>query len=871
MSVERVAGPPPAWHLKTETETLADLQTSPREGLSHEEVARRRSSFGSNAFENAKRRGPIRILADQFMNSLVAVLVASGMIAFFLGEPQDGIAIFAIVLLNGILGFAQEFRAEKAMEELQSLVAPRARVRRLGNIVVIPSYELVPGDIVLLESGNLVPADLRLVESAELGIDESTLTGESIPVRKSSGVLRAERAAVADQKNMAFKGTMVSSGRGTGVVVRTGMDTELGKIAKLLREEVEVETPLQTKVARFSTKISFVVVALCGVIFAVGYLRGEAPVLMFLTALSLAVAAIPEALPAVITLTLALGARVMGRRNALVRKLSAVEALGSVTVICSDKTGTLTENRMTAEALREATPGARETLYRMLALSNDASVGENGAFQGDPTETALLAAAIEAGYSKVDLEKEYPRIAEVPFSSERGMMTTIHRHGDERLVYAKGAPERILDRCIRGYGEDVATSFDRAEATAEAGSLARDGYRVLAFACARSPAPSSSVLDLRTLENDLEFVGLVGLIDPPRTEAREAIVLCGSAGIRPIMITGDHPETARAIAKKLGLPVDGRGGVITGAELTDLSDSELEGRVEETSVFARVGPEQKIRIIDSLQSRGEIVAMTGDGVNDAPALKRANIGVAMGKGGTDVAREASHLILLDDNFATIVTAVKEGRRIYDNIRKFLRFSLSGNSGELWTLFLAPFFNLPTPLLPIQILWINLVTDGLPGLALAFEPEEKDAMSRPPRDPKESLFARGLWQHSLWVGLLTGGVTLATLGIAYRVGTPHWQSMGFTVLGLIQMGHVLAVRSERNSLFSIGILSNPYILGAVLVTVALQLACLYVPLLNDLLKTTPLTGKELAVCFAASTSVFFAVEIEKWIFRFRKVR
>jgi len=849
------------WHMKSESETFDELSTSVHSGLHPEEVDRRRVSYGSNTLEKAQRKSPWRILLGQFTNVLILVLLGAAILAIFLGEVHDSVAILAIVLLNGILGFVQEYRAERAMEALQNLVAPQTKVRRHGEIHVVPSYELVPGDIVLLEAGNLVPADLRLVELASLEINESALTGESVPVGKVPHVLASERAAVGDQKNMAFKGTIVSAGRGTGVVVRTGMGTELGKIANLLKKEVEVETPLQKKLARFAKNIAFLVVALCAVMFAVGLARGNAPVLMFLTSLSLAVAAIPEALPAVLSVALALGAREMSKRNALVRKLSAVEALGSVTSICSDKTGTLTENRMTVGEVRAVAPESNDLLFRMLALSNDASVGANGALQGDPTETALLAAALEAGFDKTQLEKECPRIAEIPFSAERGMMTTVHQVGHERLVFTKGAPERVFKQCINS----VAGEFRAAAAESTAAELARQGFRVLAFAYARKPG-DSTVIDLGTVETGLTYVGLIGLMDPPRCEAKEAIELCFKAGIRPVMITGDHPATASAIAEKLGLLVEGRSEVVTGEQVSKMTEQELKSRVNTIAVYARVAPEQKIQIVKVLQALGEVVAMTGDGVNDAPALKRADVGVAMGRGGTDVAREASHLILLDDNFATIVAAVREGRRIYDNIRKFVRFALSGNSGELWTLFLAPFFGLPTPLLPIQILWINLVTDGLPGLALAFEPEEKDIMQRPPRDPKESIFSRGLWQHSLWVGLLTAGVTLGTLAYAYRTGNERWQTMAFTVLSLTQMGHVLAIRSERRSLFKIGLFSNTYVLGAVVLTIGLQLLCLYTPFLRSVLGTTALTASELAWCFGLSSVVFVAVEVEKWFQR-----
>lgn len=845
------------WHSRSAAETLKEQNTCLHLGLSHDEAARRRISYGSNIFESKKRKTPFTLFAAQFANLMVLVLLGAAAIAVFLGEPQDSFAILAIVLLNGILGFFQEYRAERAIEALQSLAAPEAKVKRHGRLISIPTSSLVPGDVVLLEEGDMIPADLRLIDTVALQVNESTLTGESEPVAKWIEPIPANPLPTADQKNMAFKGTVVSSGRATGVVVRIGMSTELGKIAKLLRTEIEIDTPLQKRLLRFAKNLAFLTIGLCSMIFAVGLARGEAPGLMFMTALSLAVAAIPESLPAVVSVALSLGAHAMSKKNALIRKLSAVEALGSVTYICSDKTGTLTENRMKLNALKAATPDAEKLLLQMLALSNNVVVAEDGTLMGDPTEIALLEEAQGRGYWKSKLELELPRTGEIPFSSERGMMSTLHRRDGASLLFSKGAPEKIFKLCSRMVSGHGLVKFDEKAMVAATDALAEDGHRVLAFGYKEGKG-----------EDDLIFVGLAGLIDPPRAEAKEAIRRCVSAGMIPIMITGDHPRTAVAIARQLGISTEGRSRFLTGSVLSGMSDQELEELCTDVSVYARVAPEQKIRIVKALQSRGEIVAMTGDGVNDAPALKRADVGIAMSIGGTDVAREASHIILLDNNFASIVTAVQEGRRIYDNIRKYLRFTLSGNSGELWTLFLAPFAGLPIPLLPIQILWINLVTDGVPGLALAFEPEDPSNMKRPPRDPSESLFARGLWQHSLWVGLLTAGITLGSLAYFYNRGNAHWQSIGFTVLALTQMGHALACRSETGSLFSIGIFTNLYLLGAVFLTVALQMVCLYVPIFNSMLKTTPLSLEELMICFMASSSVFIAVEIEKWIRRKR---
>jgi len=836
------------WYQRSESQTLDAQRTTISHGLSHEEAGRRREQYGANLIQNAKRKSPLRILLAQFTDLLVLVLIGAALIASFLGESHDVIAIVAIVLLNATLGFTQEYRAERAMEALKALATPQARVKRLGEIVSVPAFDLVPGDIVLLEAGNLVPADLRLLETASLRIDESTLTGESAPIDKMTASIPADRLPVADQRNMAFRGTLVAAGRATGVVVTTGMETQLGNIARLLKEEVEVRTPLQKRLAVFAKRLALVVIALCLIIFVVGLARGEEPVLMFLTSLSLAVAGIPEALPAVVTVALALGARTMIRNKALVRKLPAVEALGSVTFICSDKTGTLTENRMQARGLRVA-DADRAIMLKAIALNNDVIVGHDGKLQGDPTETALFKTALDEGFDKRQLEREFPRVAELPFSSERGLMTTIHESGAHHIVYSKGAPEKIFPLC----------SVDLSKQHAAVEEMAREGLRVLAVASREL----EHIGELEEVEKNLTFLGLVGLVDPPRDEAKEAVRLCQSAGIQVVMITGDHPSTARTIASQLGILTDSRPGVLTGGELCDIPEPELERRVREISVYARVAPEQKIRIVKALQAVGEIVAMTGDGVNDAPALRRADIGVSMGEGGTDVAREASHIVLLDDNFATIVGAVREGRRIYDNIRKFVRFALSGNSGEIWTLFLAPFLGLPTPLLPIHILWVNLVTDGLPGIALALEPGERELMRRPPRHPRESVFAHGLWQHTLWVGLLTAGATLGTMAWAYQTGRASWQSMAFTVLTLVQMGHVMAIRSEVDSFFSLGFRSNLALTGAVGLTFALQLGALYFPFAQKVFKTQPLTWDELVICVLVSSSVFCAVEIEKW--------
>jgi Ca2+-transporting ATPase len=858
-------GASPDWHTLSGAEALRALDAVPQ-GLTSPEADARLARHGPNALPEGGGRSVARMLADQFADFMILVLIVAAIVSGIVGEPEDTIAIFVIVLLNAAIGFAQEWRAERAMAALRLMAAPSARVRRDGAVATLPADQLVPGDIVLLEAGNVVPADLRLLEAAQLRLAEAALTGESQPVDKHTGALAELRLPIGDKSNMAWKGTLVANGRGSGVVVATGLATELGRIARLLAGAEEVKTPLQKRLARFGARIAWAVLALCAVMFAAGLARGEPPVLMFLTAVSLAVAAIPEALPAVVAISLALGAAKMVKQNALIRRLPAVETLGSVTFICSDKTGTLTQNRMHADVFWTEGEDLRvepwPSLLRALALVNDAVPGADGRIQGDPTEVALLEAARLRGADKAALESQYPRHGEFPFDSERKRMATVHAADDGWLACVKGAPEAILERCPWRLTARGPAPFDAEEALAQAERLAARGLRVLAFAERRLDALPANIDEA---ESDLTFLGLVGLMDPPRDEAAAAVAECLAAGIVPVMITGDHPATARAIAERLGI-LDGGGRVVSGIELAALSDAEFADEVRDIRVYARVDPEQKIRIVRALQATGEFAAMTGDGVNDAPALKRADIGVAMGKGGTDVAREASHMVLLDDNFATIVHAVREGRRIFDNVRKFIKYVMTGNSGEIWTIFLAPFLGLPIPLLPIHILWINLVTDGLPGLALAAERAERNLMSRPPRRPDESIFAHGMWQHIVWVGLTMGAVCLLLQAWSIHHSGAHWQTMVFTVLCLSQLGHALAIRSERDSTFAIGFWSNPLLMLAVLATLGLQLATIYVPALNEVFKTEPLDWDELALCLALSTLVFFAVEAEKWCVR-----
>jgi Ca2+-transporting ATPase len=865
------------WHQKNIDEIMKELDT-PIDGLSSVNADRLFLKYGSNELIEKKKKSPFMMFLDQFKDFMILVLIAAAVVAGVIGEPSDTIAIIVIVILNAVIGFFQEYRAEKAMELLRRMSAPSALVMRDGALAHIAAAKLVPGDLVILEAGDIVPADIRLLESASLKIEEASLTGESLPAEKHSETLHDEGLPLGDRRNIAYKGTIVTSGRGKGIAIATGMATELGKIAAMLQDAEGVKTPLQKRLANFGQKLALAVLAVCAIVFIFGLLRGEPPLLMLLTAISLAVAAIPEALPAVVTISLAMGAKKLVGQNALIRKLPAVETLGSVTYICSDKTGTLTLNKMTVEEIYaggELLTGellksvGKYELFTALALSNDAGVDAAGTVIGDPTEVALHVVAGAAGFDKKILELDFPRVAEIPFDSDRKCMTTFHKapEGQGFISFTKGALDVLLEKSSKVMRDGGGRPLDAAELSAIGDRMSADGLRVLAIAMRRwDNLPDD--LSSENVESELTVLGLAGMLDPAREEAAEAVRLCRSAGIRPVMITGDHPLTATVIARRLGILEQDSGGVLTGRELDLLSLEEFESRVEQISVYARVAPEQKLKIVKALQGKGQFVAMTGDGVNDAPALKQADIGVAMGITGTDVSKESADMILLDDNFATIVKAVKEGRRIFDNIRKFIKYTMASNSGEIWTIFLAPFLGLPIPLLPIHILWINFVTDGLPGLALAAEPAGKGIMERRPRHPSESIFAGGLALHIIWVGLLMGGMSLLTQAWSIYIGDNHWQTMVFTVLCLSQMGHVLAIRSETESLFSQGLFSNKPLAWAFLLTFVLQMATIYMPQLNIFFKTQPLTLKELAATLALSSVVFFAVELEKWIKRRR---
>lgn len=850
------------WQL--EINEVFEKVKSASSGLTDQQVKSRLAEVGPNELIEKKRKPPFTIFLNQFKDFMIVVLLAAAIIAGIAGDMTDTIIIVVIVILNAVVGFVQENKAERAMEALKKISALQAHVRRDGKVTTIASAELVPGDVVELEAGNIVPADLRLVEAHGLRINESALTGESVPAEKTEKSLSPADLSLGDRLNMAFKSTLITNGRARAVVIATGMSTEIGSIAKMLQQGEEV-TPLQKRMADFGKKLSYLVLLICVLFFVVGYLMKEDPITMLLTSISLAVAAIPEALPALITVALASGAKRLVKKNALIRKLSAVETLGSVTYICSDKTGTLTQNKMKVVQVDDK---SKEKLLDLSAfeccigLNHDVKNYQSENMTGDPTEIALIEFFIEkhTGDRLAQLTEKLSRVAELPFDSDRKLMTTVHRLDNKFLIACKGAVESLVP--LLSEQDNASVILDKAT------ELANEGIRVIAYGYKiidNLPGP----FDSSTIEKDFVFAGLAGMIDPPREEAKIAIDECKTAGIITVMITGDHPATAASIARQIGI-LSEKDLVVTGKELQAMSDEEFLEKVEMIRVYARVSPEQKLRIVKALQSKKHFVSMTGDGVNDAPSLKASDIGVAMGINGTDVSKEASDMVLLDDNFATIVKAVKEGRHIYDNIRKFVKYIMTCNSAEIWTMFLAPLVGLPIPLLPIHILWINLVTDGLPGLALGSEKAEADIMNRPPRKTDESLFADGIGFHIAWVGLLMAVITLGTEAWAVYNDMPHWQTMVFTVLSLSQLGHVMGIRSDRQFLFQLGVFSNRPLIGAVLLTFVLQLGVIYLPFANQIFKTQPLTLMELGSCILLSLVVLTGVELEK-VFKLRYSR
>jgi Ca2+-transporting ATPase len=883
------------WHRRDVATVLDELDSS-LDGLDSAGIDRCRAEVGTNELEEVAGTSPLVLIWGQISSVMVLILIGAAVLSLLLGKYLEAGAIGAIVVLFTALGFYQEYRAEQAIAALRRMAVPSARVTREGRMTSVPVAELVPGDIVHLDAGTVVPADLRLVEVASLRIEEATLTGESEPIDKQTDAVDSDDLALGDRLCMAYSGTQVAAGRGLGVVVATGMRTELGRIASLLQGVEAEPTPLQQRLDLVGKQLALLGIVVAIAVVIMGAISGEEAADLVLTAISVAVAVIPEGLPAVVTFTLAIGSQRMLKRQALIRKLPAVETLGSVTVICSDKTGTLTQNRMTvtvldvvghhveldAERTRSSDlPSSATATLIAGALCNDGAedADDQGrrVWLGDPTETALLQAAEDAGIDVATLRDRIPRVGEQPFDSTRKRMSTIHDRLDGRidelaelpqdvkLSFVKGAIDGLLDRTTSVWDHGVAVAFDddwRTRISAGNDALAAAGMRVLGVAF----RPFES--DDDDPECELVLLGLVGIIDPPRPEVRDAVAVCRDAGIRPVMITGDHPLTALAIATDLGITdVD---QVLVGADLDHLDDEQFDAAVRDVSVFARVSPEHKLRIVGSLQKQHQVVAMTGDGVNDAPALKRADIGVAMGITGTDVSKEAADMVLRDDNFATIVAAVEEGRVIYDNLRRFVSFAVAGNLGKIivmlgWPIpFLVASSDTGTAIafLPLQLLWLNLMTDGLLGLSMGVEPAEKHVMQRPPHSPADGIWANGLGRRTAWVGAVIGLVTLG-LGFGYYAADlEQWQTIMFTTLAFMQIGQAFATRSTTQSLREIGWRSNPVMLGIAGLVAVLQLLAVYTPL-RRFLDLETLSVADLAVCIAAGIGLLALVEAVKW--------
>nr|WP_231705775.1 calcium-transporting P-type ATPase, PMR1-type [Effusibacillus lacus] len=860
-------------------------------GLTWKEAEQRRLRYGENRLSEGEQVSLLSLFLNQFRDFMVLVLMAATLISGLLGEYTDAITIIAIIFVNGILGFLQEVRAERSLASLKQLAAPTAHTVRDGKKATIPASDLVPGDIVYLESGDRVPADLRLLKCQSLEIEESSLTGESLPVAKTSEVVDDPHAGLGDRRNMAYMGTMVTRGKGIGVVVATGMDTEMGLIADLIQTAEDTETPLQRRLEQLGKILVYVALAITVVVVVTGILHGHGIYEMFLAGVSLAVAAIPEGLPAIVTIALALGVQRMIKRRAIVRKLPSVETLGCATVICSDKTGTLTQNMMTVQQVwvngqyyditgngfepegefqlsgKKVDPGKRADLKRLLeiaVLCNNAElVNETGdprqearwTVYGDPTEGALLVLAAKAGCTPEQMARIEERLDELPFDSNRKMMSVLTRNqAGQMQLLTKGAPDVLLDRCshmlIDGKAVPMSASLRKAVMQANE-SMAAGALRNLGIAY--RPITDPKQISVADPEKGLVFLGLLGMIDPPRPEVYSAIAKCKRAGIKTVMITGDHQVTAEAIARQIGILPTG-GQVINGKQLEAMSDRELTERVEDIYVYARVSPEHKLRIVKALQKNGHVVAMTGDGVNDAPAIKTADIGISMGRSGTDVAKEASALVLADDNFATIVAAIEEGRGIYDNIRKFVRYLLASNVGEILVMFLAMLAGLPLPLLPIQILWVNLVTDGLPAIALGVDPAERNIMQKRPRNVKESIFARGVGWKIVTRGVLIGVCTLAVFWLAYSEDPSHLikaQTMAFATLVMAQLIQVFDCRSVEGGIFSRNIFENPWLILSVIVSALLLVGVIYIEAMQPVFKTVPLNIWDWVIVMVAS--------------------
>ncbi|MBO3367786.1 calcium-transporting P-type ATPase, PMR1-type [Clostridium perfringens] len=863
------------WYKKSKNEILQELNVDEKNGLSSTEALRRLEKYGKNKLETKKKKTLFKQFLSQLKDIMIYILIIAAIISAFLGEISDALIILLVIIINAVIGVVQESKAEKALDALKELSTPKALVKRDGSLKEILSEDIVPGDIVIIDAGRYIPGDLRLIDTANLKIEESAFTGESVPSEKDASFLPDKEIPIGDQNNMAFMSTLATYGRGVGVVVGTGMNTEIGKIAKMIEQEENDETPLQKKLSELGKILGFLAVGICILIFIISFFQGRDLLEMFLTSISLAVAAIPEGLPAIVAIVLALGVQRMVKKNAIIRKLPAVETLGSVSIICSDKTGTLTQNKMTVTTVYTNDSYIKESEFNLndneskllvdcMVLCNDATYSEKSQ-TGDPTEIALLESPFKLNILKEKLEKEFKRIDEIPFDSDRKLMTTVNLVDDKKArVFTKGALDSILSICnkisINGKLLDFTKEY-KAKVLENSNIMSDKALRVLAFAY-KDISKENIVLD--SLEKDLVFIGMVGMIDPPRLEVKDSIKLCKSAGITPVMITGDHKNTAFAIANELGIAED-ISQAITGHEIDKFKEEEFNEKIINYRVFARVSPEHKVKIVKAFKSHGNIVSMTGDGVNDAPSLKAADIGVAMGITGTDVSKGASDMILTDDNFSTIVSAVEEGRKIYLNIKKSIVFLLSCNLGEILTLFTAILLNWNSPLQPIHILWVNLITDSFPALALGVDKTKEDVMNNPPRNHKESIFVKSDKIQLIINGVLIGGITLFAFKLGERLypdSLIHAQTMAFVVLSVSQLFLSLSLRSNTKSAFSLGLFSNKYLVYSILLGIFLQVIIISISFIANIFKVTPLLLYDWIVVILVSLIPFVINEILK---------
>ncbi|MBK1813696.1 calcium-translocating P-type ATPase, PMCA-type [Clostridium sp. YIM B02505] len=871
------------WYTKNTSEVLKDLNVDESVGLSTEEAEKRIEKYGENKLASKKKKSIFQLFVAQLADFMIYILLAAALISGIMGEISDAIIIIIVILVNAVVGVVQESKAEKALEALKELSTPKAVVKRNGELTEIPSEQVVPGDIVIIDAGRYIPADLRLIESANLKMEESAFTGESVPADKDANAIIEGKVGVGDQHNMVFMSTLATYGRGVGVVVGTGMDTEIGKIAKMLDEEVEDSTPLQKKLEQLGKYLGIGSIGICFIIFIVSMFQKRDVFEMLLTSISLAVAAIPEGLPAIVAIVLAMGVQRMIKENAIIRKLPAVETLGSVNIICSDKTGTLTQNKMTVTKFYandkllhiedlDFNTETNKLLIECMMLCNDATYSESSK-TGDPTEIALLEAGFRYDITKDIINSEHKRIDEVPFDSDRKLMSTVNSYGQKYKVFTKGAIDSILKistkLMLNGEILDLTENMKK-DILKAVDLMSDDALRVLAGAYKDIDAPPHIGLD--EIENNLTFIGMVGMIDPPRLEVKDSISLCKKAGITPVMITGDYKNTAFAIAKELGI-ADSLTQSISGEDIDKLNDEDFSNKVRDLRVFARVSPEHKVKIVKAFKAHGNIVSMTGDGVNDAPSLKAADIGVAMGITGTDVAKGAADMVLTDDNFTTIVSAVEEGRNIFSNIKKSIVFLLSCNLGEIITLFVAILLNWDSPLLPIHLLWVNLITDSLPALALGVDPGDKGVMDLPPRNPKESIFGGRTKLMLPLNGILIGGLTL----VAFRVGeylypnsVPHARTMAFVVLSVSQLFYALSIRNDRKSIFQIGLFSNRFLIIAIIIGIILQASVITITPIAELFKVYSLTFKDWGFVILLSLVPLLINELFKIILRNKEI-